>query len=42
MRPRTLVLIGLPDSPKGAVESLDAVLKLLPHAVDLLQGRTGH
>ena len=42
MRPWTLVLIELPGSPKGAVESLDAVLRLIPHAVDLLQGRTGH
>ena len=40
MRPWTLVLIGLPGSPKVAGESLDVVLNLLPHAVDPLQGRT--
>ena len=40
-RGQTLILC-LPGSPKGATESLDAVLKLLPHAVDLLQGRTRH
>lgn len=37
----TLVLT-LPGSPKGAVESLDAVADLLPHIVDLAAGRTGH
>lgn len=41
VRRRTLVL-ALPGSPKGATESLRAVLKLLPHAVDLIQGRTAH
>ena len=38
---RTLILC-LPGSPKGATESLQAVLDILPHAVDLVQGRTGH
>lgn len=36
------VVLCLPGSPKGAVESLQAVQKLLPHAVDLAQGRTKH
>lgn len=36
------VVLCLPGSPKGAVESLQAVQKLLPHAVDLAQGRTQH
>jgi molybdopterin adenylyltransferase len=36
----TLVL-NLPGSPKGVRESLDAVLPVLPHAVELLAGTTG-
>ena len=38
---RTLIL-NLPGSPKGAVESLAAVLTVLPHALDLLAGDTEH
>ena len=37
IRAQTLI-INLPGSPKGAVESLDAVAHLLPHAVEVLQG----
>ena len=40
-RGQTLV-INLPGSPKGAVESLEAVSDLLVHIVDLLHGRTAH
>jgi molybdenum cofactor synthesis domain-containing protein len=40
-RGRTLI-VNLPGSPKGAVESLDAVIGLVPHVVDLLSGRTEH
>ena len=32
------IIINLPGSPKGAVESLDAVADLLPHAVAVLHG----
>jgi molybdopterin adenylyltransferase len=37
VRGSTLV-VNLPGSPKGAVESLDAVAELLPHAVEVLRG----
>ena len=37
VRAKTLV-VNLPGSPKGAVESLDAVAELLPHAVAVLRG----
>lgn len=32
------IIINLPGSPKGAVESLDVVAHLLPHAVEVLRG----
>jgi molybdopterin adenylyltransferase len=34
------LLVDLPGSPRGATESLAAVLRLLPHAIDLLAGDT--
>ncbi|MGC1685052.1 MAG: MogA/MoaB family molybdenum cofactor biosynthesis protein [Candidatus Acidiferrales bacterium] len=37
VRASTLI-VNLPGSPKGAVESLDAVSDLLPHAVEVLRG----
>lgn len=36
IRKKTLI-INLPGSPKGAVENLQVVLPILPHAVQLLQ-----
>ena len=38
----TSVILNLPGNPTGAVDSLAAVIDLLPHAFDLLQGRTEH
>ena len=32
------IIINLPGSPTGAVESLDAIAHLLPHAIEVLQG----
>jgi len=32
------LIVNLPGSPRGAVESLDVVADLLPHAVEVLRG----
>jgi len=34
----TTIIINLPGSPRGAVESLDAIAEFLPHAVSILHG----
>jgi len=36
------LVLNLPGSPRGAVESLRAVLPVLPHALRLLAGETEH
>jgi molybdenum cofactor synthesis domain-containing protein len=41
VREKSLVL-NVPGSPKGAVESLEAVIDLMPHALQLLAGNTRH
>ena len=41
VRGRTLIL-NLPGSPSGAIESLASVADVLPHALDLLAGKTEH
>jgi molybdenum cofactor synthesis domain-containing protein len=37
-----LAVLTLPGSPKGAVESLDAIVELVPHVLELLRGKTDH
>jgi molybdopterin adenylyltransferase len=36
------LILNLPGSPVGAVESLEAVAELVPHAIELLSGKTEH
>jgi len=37
-----VLIVNLPGSPKGAVESLNAIVELAPHVLDLLRGKTEH
>jgi molybdopterin adenylyltransferase len=36
------VILNLPGSPSGAAQSLESVIELLPHALQLLSGNTQH
>lgn len=39
---RGTLVINVPGSPRGATESLEAVLDVIPHAIQLLSGDTQH
>jgi molybdopterin adenylyltransferase len=41
VRGRTLI-VDLPGSPRGATESLEAIIGIVPHALQLLAGNTRH
>lgn len=36
------LILNLPGSPKAALESLQSVIEILPHALELLKGNTEH
>jgi molybdenum cofactor synthesis domain-containing protein len=36
------LILNVPGNPAGAVESLESVMDLLPHALELIAGRTEH
>ena len=36
------LIVNLPGNPQGAVDSLQAIMHLLPHAIELLSGNTHH
>lgn len=36
------LIINLPGSPRGARESLESILNLIPHAIDIIKGNTYH
>src|SRR6266704_2480024 len=38
----TSLVLNLPGSPAGAVESLQTVIDILPHAIQILAGKTEH
>lgn len=39
---RGKLIVNLPGSVRGARESLESIIEILPHAIDIAQGRTEH
>jgi len=37
-----VLIVNLPGSPSGAVESLNAIVEVVPHILELLRGQTEH
>lgn len=37
-----VLVVNLPGSPRGAAESLDAIVDVVPHILELLRGQTEH
>ena len=37
-----VLIVNLPGSPRGAVESLNAIVGVVPHVLELLSGQTEH
>jgi molybdenum cofactor synthesis domain-containing protein len=37
-----VLIVNLPGSPKGALESLNAIVEVVPHVLELLRGHTNH
>lgn len=37
-----VLIVNLPGSPKGAIESLNAIVEIVPHILELLRGQTEH
>jgi len=35
------IIVNLPGSPKGVRENLEAIIKVIPHALEILQGKMG-
>ncbi|MBV8728208.1 MAG: MogA/MoaB family molybdenum cofactor biosynthesis protein [Acidobacteriia bacterium] len=38
----SVLIVNLPGSPKGALESLNAIVEVVPHVLELLRGQTEH
>jgi len=38
----SVLVVNLPGSPRGALESLDAIVDVVPHVLQLLRGETEH